>query len=331
MLGAFLAILLAIQSTPAQPRSDTRTWYQAYADAQRNIQQRNWEAAIADIEAASRLGAPKPGRNILFYGDVYRDFNPDYYLGVAYLNLSRYDDANRAFDRVAQAQLIVARDTLYAEFTRQATTVRGALEKQAASQRAVADPTQSGAPPAATLPPAPPPPVEVAANSSVTQTSVVPPGTSQPEPYAPSAQTPTQTPIQQPPVAQAPPRNPVQPAPANRAAPSAAAGVIPRATPSALPIPQVEERSALVDFFSGRYEIAANKLGALTTKPNASPRAYFYLACSRAALALTGKADATSTIANARAQLALAGDMGQFAADKSLISPRIQQTLGMQP
>ena len=52
-------------------------------------QQKNWTAAIADIEAASRLGAPKPGRNVFFYGDVYRDFNPDYYLGVAFLNLKR--------------------------------------------------------------------------------------------------------------------------------------------------------------------------------------------------------------------------------------------------
>jgi hypothetical protein len=86
-----------------------------------------------------------------------------------------------------------------------------------------------------------------------------------------------------------------------------------------------------VDFFSGQYETAANKLSALTATPNASPRAYFYLACSRAALALTGKADETTAIADALAQLALARDTGQFAADKSLISPRIKQKLGMQP
>ena len=110
-----------------------RTWYQAYADAQRNVQQKNWNAAIADIEAASRLGAPKPGRNILFYGDVYGNFIPDYYLGLAYLGLNRPDDADRAFERVKQAQLIAPRDNLYAEFTRQATTVKDLLAKQAAS------------------------------------------------------------------------------------------------------------------------------------------------------------------------------------------------------
>ena len=91
------------------------------------------------------------------------------------------------------------------------------------------------------------------------------------------------------------------------------------------------ERSALVDFFTGQYQVAANKLSTLTAGPNASPRAYFYLACSRVALAFTGKADAATAIADARAQLALAGDTGQFALDKSLISPRIRLALGIQP
>lgn len=331
MLSAFLAVLLAIQSAPAQQRNDTRMWYQAYADAQRNIQQKNWQAALADIEAASRLGAPKPGRNILFYGDVYRDFNPDYYLGIAYLNLNRYDDADRAFERVKQAQLIAPRDALYAEFTRQATTAKDVLDKQAASQRAVNAPTQTGAqPPAApAIPNAAPTPLGANPNNPNQSTAVLPGPTNQPTQDASNQSRPNQPAIQQRPIRPAPLRNaPPQPA-ANRANPGSAVGsTVGKTLPPALVAPP-DERSALVDFFSGQYETAASKLAALTATPNASPRAYFYLACSRAALVLTGK-DATSAIADARAQLALAGDTGQFAADKALISPRIKQTLGIQ-
>ena len=86
----------------------------------------------------------------------------------------------------------------------------------------------------------------------------------------------------------------------------------------------------MVDFFSGRYESAATKLAAIVAAANPSPRVYFYLACSRAALVLVGQADERA-IDDARAQLALAGDIRQLAAHKALISPRIRQALGMQP
>jgi hypothetical protein len=119
VLTAILVALVTIQSPSAEKRSDTRAWYQAYEDAQRHIQQKNWAAAVLDIETALRRGAPKPGRRVHYYGNVYRDFNPDYYLGVAYLNQRRYAEADRAFERVRRAGLIGPRDPLYAEFSRQ--------------------------------------------------------------------------------------------------------------------------------------------------------------------------------------------------------------------
>src|SRR6185436_12728310 len=115
-------------------RNDTRTWYQAYGDAQRDVQQGRWQAAIDDVQAALRLGAPRPGRNVLFYGDVYRDFNPDYYLGVASLNLKQYDAADKAFERVRQANLIGARDADYNNFTRQAASAKFELLMAQAQQ-----------------------------------------------------------------------------------------------------------------------------------------------------------------------------------------------------
>ena len=264
---------------------------------------------------------------------MYSDFNPDYYLGIAYLNLNRYDDADRAFERVKQAQLIAPRDKLYADFTSQATSAKAALEKQPVTQVADATPT---------IPPGNPNPLP-------------PPTTAAPDQPAPSS------PVQQIPPPRRFSRRRFRRYPmrldldlrlvevCRRRTPKAQDGARRRirtrrrtshpptrrsATPTAgssLPVTSGQERSALVDFFSGQYEQAATKLSALTAGPNASLRAYFYLACSRAALALTGKVDATAAVADARGQLALARDTGQFAADKALISPRIKQTLGMQP
>ena len=254
MLSVFLAGLLAIQSAQAQQqRNDRRTWYQAYADAQRNIQQKNWNAAIADIEAASRLGAPKPGRNILFYGDVYGDFIPDYYLGIAYLDLNRPDDADRAFERVKQAQLIAPRDNLYAEFTRQATTVKDLLAKQAATQLAAAD-TTPNPPPAIPTPLAPANadvPISRFSNSRRFSSATPDTGGRRRRDAAPgrrrrrrarcgSAMA-VQPPANPPPVRPTPPVRPPNTGPLSPAVLAA-------------------ERSALVDFFTGQYQVGREQV-----------------------------------------------------------------------
>ena len=63
---------------------------------------------------------------------------------------------------------------------------------------------------------------------------------------------------------------------------------------------------------------------------SATPRAYFYLACSQTALAILGRADANA-VTDARANLARAGNQAQFAADRRYISPRVLQMLGLNP
>jgi hypothetical protein len=151
VVTAILVALLAIHGAPAQQRNDARTWYQAYDDAQRRIHQKNWPAAVLDIETALRRGAPRPGRRVHFYGNVYREFNPDYYLGVAYLNLGRYVDADRAFERVRQARLISPSDALYAAFMQQSTMAKRMLEQKTASQPPPPAPPASSAPPPAPL------------------------------------------------------------------------------------------------------------------------------------------------------------------------------------
>jgi hypothetical protein len=85
----------------------------------------------------------------------------------------------------------------------------------------------------------------------------------------------------------------------------------------------------MVRFFNGDYKAAATYLTDIVAFGAPSPRAFLYLASSRAALVLTGAA-ARSEMDAARSELARAGDTTRFAADKALISPRILQALGMQ-
>jgi hypothetical protein len=364
----------AQQTAAPQRRNDTRTWYQAYGDAQRDVQQGRWQAAIDDVQAALRLGAPRPGRNVLFYGDVYRDFNPDYYVGVASLNLKQYDAADKAFERVRQANLIGARDADYANFTRQAALAKfevlmaqaqqslaqnrideaeaiaknaGALgvddkrvsafnldigaarqKKDAASVTASAGNAGStgGAIPApgsgATGGSASPPPTAGGAAAVPIQTataatnlgtlpgSAQPPGRQNNAPPQQGGQASTRPPVN----AGLP--NPVNPKPFRQLAPVG----------NDRTAEQV--RTAIVKFFSGEYETAANDLAPIAASAGASPRVFFYLACSRAALVLTGRANA-SALDEARRELALAGDTSGLAADKTLVSPRIRQALGI--
>jgi hypothetical protein len=100
-----------------QSRADTRTWQQAYADAQRHVRQQDWQSAVVDAQIARQLG-PRPGRRVHFHGSVFQEFNPDYYLGVAFFHLQRYAEAEASFERVAQAQLIRPGDKAYGEFER---------------------------------------------------------------------------------------------------------------------------------------------------------------------------------------------------------------------
>jgi len=369
LLVSALAIQSAAQSAAPPRRNDTRTWYQAYADGQRDVQQGRWQAAVDDIQAALAKGAPRPGRNVNFYGDVVRDFNPDYYLGTAYFNLKRYGEADAAFERVRQARLMTERDADYKNFTGLASNAKfevlfgqaeDAIQKNQIDEakkliveagalkvdpqrlnkleaKIFPNPGPARAPQNADVSPPPASGDRGAAPSgsatgaagagdpSTRSASGAAPPSASPSP-ATSGLTPAQVAALEAPVtARAKPRlptaSPVRPGTANRPNPPSAA--------SSQDVSAVRERTAIIDFYSGQYEAAATQLSAIAASATASSRARFYLACSRAALILTGKADA-ATLDDARRQLALAGDTAALSNDKTLVSPRIRQVLRLQ-
>ena len=291
--------------------ADTRSWYQAYQDGLRQVQQRNWQAAIASLLVAKRSG-PAAGRRVAFYGDVFNDYLPDYYLGLAYMNTLQYKEAAAAFDAVQKAGLITAKDREYPELTRQTAAVASALSKQVNASAPLPTVNVPPSGPAQT-PNAPPqagnPPSTQVASADVNSNVNIPN----------TADTPTASPVQSsPPIGQTTAaagttRKPIptRPAPAQNTRTASASTL-------------ASESTGMAAFFAGDYQRASNILSALTVN-GGTPRAEFYLACSRAALVLTGGADA-ATLSDARTRFS-AVNATQFAADQRYISPRILQTL----
>lgn len=332
MLAVLLGLVIASQNTaPAPPRADTRTWYQAYADGKRAFDQQNWQAAVDSFEASKRARAPKPGRKIPFYGDVYDDYLPDYYLGLAYVNLKQYAQAERAFAAVRASGVIGQRDREYAQLQSQENVARAALQAQTPAQNAAATPAAGSG--AGTAP-------ANASNTPATGTAPAAP-TNLTVQQQPAASQPTSV------LAGSPPANlpPVQTPTAQTSA--KAPGIVPPAsgrTAAALPPrnvavqtrpqlappadPAANEREAIRLYFSGQYADAANRLA--QEGNGASPRGYFYLACSRVALAILGQGG-QSALDDARSLLGRAGNPQQFAEDRRYVSPRVLRLLGLNP
>lgn len=327
-----LTLIVSLQSAAPAPqrRPDARTWYQAYSDGMRAFQQGNWQAAIDSLEAAKRAGAPKPGRRVPFYGDVYNDFMPDYYLGIAYVNLKKYAEADRAFEAVRASGVIGPKDREYQQFDAQA--------KVAKSQLVLAN-----AAPAAAVPTA------AAGNAPANAPNTAAPTASQTPAYQPPAPVQQNVPLPtvQAPVAQPPPVGTAAAAAgsarareearardtarANAAAPLASQGASPNRPNQGVMgrvIAPADEQAAIAAYLSGQYDQAATLLAGAESGFVATPRAIFYLACSRTALAILGQADAAA-LDRARALLARAGDPAQFAADQRYVSPRVLRMLGV--
>ncbi len=310
LLACFAGPAYATQSAAAQrpPQNDTRTWYQAYADGVREATADNadYETALASLLRAKQLG-PTPGRNVPTYGDSFVDFLPDYYLGVAYLGLGNYGAAVNAF-KVARGY-IAARDPEFAQLNAQDQRAQqGAQDRLALAQQRPADLTPSPANAAAANPAAPadagqPPAASPTQSAAVQQAPV--PGTAA---SAPGLTNPRPAPAVVPPARAG--------AVVNRPGPS---------PPSTTPAAVVTEKDAIAQFLSGRYSEADAILSQLVAAKRQTPRVLLYLASARAAMVLTGEADA-ATLADEQARFASL-DLGAFTEDLRYISPHVLREL----
>ncbi len=337
-----IAVMLALHvPTPRVQQPDIRSWYQAYDDGKAAIG-KNDAAAIASLEAAKRIG-PKPARNINTYGDAIVTFNPDYYLGVAHLNLKHYAEADAAFKRAQQAQLIAPKEKEYAlltslaakaafelglessakalagkqfdqalETARQAAKTRGisaddvrrAIDLSGRIEKAMAVPN-----PPASPTPTPSDPKSTPAPTPTPAASGNSTPTPTPKPSPTSAATPSPTPR--------PTNNPTKPLPT----PPPVSPTLPSAISAG-------ERAGMKLFFNGDYAGAAAQMRTVSYGKSPTARAHFYFACAQAGLVLIGRADRES-LTEAQAYFEGArGDSEVFSADRQYVSPRILQLLG---
>jgi hypothetical protein len=88
------------------------------------------------------------------------------------------------------------------------------------------------------------------------------------------------------------------------------------------------ERDGILAFYRGDYATAKLRLEPLTTGPDPTPRAWLYLACSEAALALVQRRDLPARMERARQLFARARPReNDFRLDRQFISPRLLQEL----
>lgn len=360
VIRLLVALVLTASVGGAQSR-DTRTWYQAYRDAQTKVQQRDWQGALNDLDAAARAGAPRPGRNINFYGDTFATYNPEYYRGVALANLGRYAEADQALERVRAASLIDQKDSAYPEFVRLSASVKDSVKQLAAQNASATTQAQTASPSQTASAQASRP---AAAGGVAAVTSGPPSGAQTPSqvagaqpPINPATAgapgtvsggtTPAYTPANVAPAnpngAKAPPAgakaSPIPPSP--RASTTSNTAVVP--TPKGTPAiaSSKEERAGLFAFYSGDYAGAVRILRGFANSGTASPRSLLYLASAEAALVLTGEwrvalmdrpfGSSADVVRDAQALAARVGDAAPYARDLALISPRIREQLGLRP
>jgi len=131
----------------------TLAWHEAYERGLEAIRRADWPNAIANLEVAKAKG-PAPGRNVLYYGSLRRPFIPDYYLGRAFFETRRFDEANAAFSRVLQQNLIRPSDPEYPALQREIKLTRAEIQRSSSSQQ---PPPTDAKPPVDRQPPAPTP------------------------------------------------------------------------------------------------------------------------------------------------------------------------------
>lgn len=350
LAAAIAAATVALGAQANRANQAQLRWYDAYAQAERAIQKRDWATAERLLLQAQSSGT-KPGRRVYKYGDSYGPYFPDYYLGIVYLNTGRDREAEAAFARVRSQNVIGAKDPEYAALQRQsseatfnramgeavalnskgdftgararAEEARGTGFDNAKATKLLQDITVQMAkatPPDTTPAPTPPPSSSQTPPTSAANQTQIPVGST------PNAALPNQGVIP-PPVTASPrpstvvsaPKTPLNPA--NRTFDR---------QPPVIPPSTGALRNGLLAYFSGDYRGAIPLLTAAAEQAGASPRAAAFLACAKVGLVLTGGGD-VALLREARAAFQRADLRSTLsAADRRLISPRVLQQLETQ-
>ena len=357
-----LPCVSSAQSAPASKSAFQRLWYQAYDEGVRAALKGDWATAIAALEAAKR-GGPAAGRRVLFQGDRVDVFNPDYYLGLAYNASKRFGEAEAAFARVANDNLIMPGDRQFDELRKQLSVAKferviadgeralragrytdvekllasvvgstaddgraGDLAKRAKDEGAkaaygnVVDVAQR--PPASNAPADRPGAPVLQTSDPKLAANDLPKA-----PVTPAPATKDPVPVSTTTLANRPPspidKNPIESGKAN----VSLSNPVKQEPRPAVPLGDAEAAlQGATAYFQGNYEEAVR---ILTPAFNAFPPAHtvtFYLACSKAALVASGRAD-RSTLNEAREMFANArGD--ELSPHLRYISPRIREMLG---
>ena len=340
------ALMAAVPAAPwaqqaAAPQNIQRLrWYDAYDLGMKAVQTKQWQNAEAYLQQAKSAGPPQ-GRRVLYYGDMYRPFYPDYYLGIVYLNTKRQALAETAFADVQRRNLIDPKERQFTELqqlARQATFERSMDEardfiakgdlteagKRTAEAKSTnfdngkADAMQQEitlamkkpepAPPGPIVPPVQPGPVQPPTETPITAGNQVP---VQPPSYDPTKS----------------PSGSIRPTPAPSPPKNAISGGVIAGSGGILAALYADSwRNGLLLYFSGEYEEAVRQFETmpLATAPD---RVRVFLACARAGVVLTGRGDA-ALLRTARMEYREAGRADTLSAqERRLISPKILELL----
>ena len=123
------AVLLAAVIVLAQSGTAlAQRWYEEYDDGLNAIEAQGWVLAVERLEAALEKRADQSRDPIRWYGTIYRSYIPQFYLAVAYFNLSRSEEAVDLLENVQRDGLVVAGDDEFPQFT---TVLEGARRRVA--------------------------------------------------------------------------------------------------------------------------------------------------------------------------------------------------------
>jgi tetratricopeptide (TPR) repeat protein len=300
-----LALVLLLWQAPASAQ-----WYRDYEDGIRAVQQRQWGTAEAKLAAAKRSpDAPPPGRTVNWRSQIFRPFLPDFYLAVVYRNTGRDQQALVLFRQLEQAGMVRRGDPEYAQLQQEVKLAEAALKarEQAAAVTTTSLPA-SAAP--ATAAAGPPGSVPGAATTTASPRALeieqrLRAALREPDPRL------AESLLQE----------------LQRVDPGYAGLGSLRALVRARRI-AANERRAVRAYLSGRYREAVDLLEDIVGNGGRAPaRVLFYLACSRAALAVTTPADRDQLLERARASYEQALAVRGFSADWRYISPVVRRLL----